>query len=59
MTKQDGRSQRLNEAIAEYLDAEPTGNAPDRRRILEQNPDLGAFFADHDRMRGVLHAIAC
>ncbi len=46
--------QRLHEVIAAYIEASEAGSPPDRRTLLEQNPDLaaelGAFLTDHDRM---------
>src|SRR4028118_1773389 len=52
----DSRSQeqRVDEAIADFLEAEDQGRAPDRREFLARHPDLAAeleaFFGDHDRM---------
>jgi serine/threonine-protein kinase len=44
--------ERVNAAIAAYLEAVDSGKAPDRREFLSRYPDLGseleAFFADHD-----------
>ena len=48
-------SQRLNEIIAEYLEAVETGNSPDREQLLAAHPDvaeeLQSFFAEHDQLR--------
>jgi WD40 repeat protein/tetratricopeptide (TPR) repeat protein len=49
-----GREERVNEVIADYLDAVAAGKRPDRAEILAKHPDLGddlrAFFADRDRL---------
>ena len=48
-------SQRLNEIIAEYLEAVEANSAPDREKLLAAHPDLAdelqSFFTEHDRMR--------
>jgi WD40 repeat protein/tRNA A-37 threonylcarbamoyl transferase component Bud32 len=47
----------VNEIIAGYLRAVQAGQAPDRREILAQHPDLAAeltsFFADQDQFHAV------
>src|SRR5687767_317531 len=46
---------RVNAAIAEYLDACDAGNPPDRAAFLAKHPDLAgslaAFLDDHARMK--------
>jgi eukaryotic-like serine/threonine-protein kinase len=56
---------RIDEVIADFLEAEAAGQAPDRSAFLAQHPDLTdelrSFFADHDRMRAMaepLHSSA-
>jgi eukaryotic-like serine/threonine-protein kinase len=52
-----GREARLNERIADYLEAVEAGRPPDREAWLAQAPDLAgdlrAFLAAHDRMAQV------
>ena len=47
--------QRLNQIIAEYLEAVESGRTPDRHELLDRYPDLAdrlkSFFADHDRVK--------
>ena len=49
------RQERLNQIIAEYLEAAEAGRAPDRQELLDRHPDLAdelrSFFTDHDRMK--------
>src|SRR5438132_12475139 len=46
------REQRVNEAIAAYLEAAEAGNAPDRQSFIAAHPEIAAeleaFFADRD-----------
>jgi hypothetical protein len=47
--------ERIDEVIAEFLEAEAAGRSADRDALLARHPDLAgelrSFFADHDRMR--------
>jgi eukaryotic-like serine/threonine-protein kinase len=51
------RERRLQEAVAEYLEALEAGRAPDRRQWLERHPDLTpeleSFLAGHDAVARV------
>lgn len=38
----DGGSERVNQIIAAYLEAERLDQAPDREELLRQHPDLAA-----------------
>jgi WD40 repeat protein/tRNA A-37 threonylcarbamoyl transferase component Bud32 len=48
------REQRLNEAIAAYLEATEAGRPPDREELLRQHPDLAGdlrgFLDNHERL---------
>jgi WD40 repeat protein/tRNA A-37 threonylcarbamoyl transferase component Bud32 len=48
------REQRVNAAIAAYLEAVDAGQAPDRQEFLRRHPelaaDLEAFFGDQDKL---------
>src|SRR6516164_4568831 len=47
------REQQVNRIIAECLEAERAGQAPDREELLRRHPDLAdelrSFLADRDR----------
>jgi WD40 repeat protein/tRNA A-37 threonylcarbamoyl transferase component Bud32 len=49
------REERVNEAIAAYLEAADAGRPPDRREFLARHTDIAAeleaFFADRDRFQ--------
>jgi serine/threonine protein kinase/WD40 repeat protein len=52
--EQPGRDERVDEVIADYLDALAAGKKPDRLAILARHADLAdelsAFFRDQDRL---------
>ena len=52
---QSDHSRRLNEILAEYLEAGEKGALPDRDQLLAAHPhladELQSFFAEHDRMQ--------
>jgi len=45
--------ERLDEVIADYLDAEQANQAPDQEELLRSHPELGPrlarFFVEHQR----------
>lgn len=47
--------ERLNQVLADYLQAVEAGRAPDRKKLLAQHPDLtadlNAFFANQDSLK--------
>jgi hypothetical protein len=49
----DERGQQVNGIIANYLESERVGRAPDREELLERHvefaEELPSFFADRDR----------
>ncbi|MHB1426581.1 MAG: protein kinase domain-containing protein [Gemmataceae bacterium] len=55
MSSDPSSNARFDEIIAAYLQAADAGQAPDRQRLFDDNPDLAgslrAFFADDDRMK--------
>ncbi len=55
MSSEPSRDDRFDEILAEYLEGERAGQAPDRTELLARNPEfaaeLAAFFADHDRLK--------
>src|SRR6188474_3439727 len=54
--------ERLDEAIAEYMQAAEAGRAPDRREFLARNADVAAglesFFADKARFERLAEPLA-
>lgn len=56
------RQDRLNQIIAEYLDAIRAAQSPDRQALLDRESDLAAelkaFFADHDKMKELAEPVA-
>jgi tRNA A-37 threonylcarbamoyl transferase component Bud32 len=55
--QRDVPSDELTRLIAEYLNSQQAGVELDRHELLDKHPELAdslrAFFADHDRMRGL------
>jgi hypothetical protein len=45
------REQRVDELIAQYLEAVAAGQALDRQALLAAHPDLAAFVTDHDGVK--------
>src|SRR5262245_54459912 len=56
------REERVNRILAEFLEAERTGQGPDRGALLRQHPDLAtelqSFFTDIDRFQKMAAPIA-
>lgn len=56
------RDQRINQIIAAFLDAERSGQAPNREALLQQHPDLAkelqSFFADKDHFEKMAEPMA-
>jgi tRNA A-37 threonylcarbamoyl transferase component Bud32 len=56
------REERINQIIADYLEAAEAGRIRDRAALLKQHPDLAAdleaFFADQDRFAQAADRIA-
>ena len=59
--EKESRDEQFAQIIADFLDAEIAGQAPDREAILKANPgladELNAFFADHDRMNSLAEPV--
>ena len=57
----DLRSERLNQVIAEFIEAVASGEEPDRNELIRQHPDLAdnlrSFLADHDQMKAAREGI--
>src|SRR2546422_4401523 len=55
------QDQRVNQIIAAFLEAERTGQVPDRADLLRRHPDLAtelqSFFADKDRFHKMTEPI--
>jgi hypothetical protein len=53
---------RASEVIAGYLEALDRGEAPDRRELLRQHPDIAReledFFADQDQVEHLARSVA-
>ena len=56
------REQRLDDAIAHYLEAVHRGQPPDRTDFLGRHPDLASellsFFADEDHVKGLAGSLS-
>ena len=53
--------QRLDEVVADYLNAAATGSPPDRELVLARHPDLAPeltkFLDDHDQINGCMERV--
>jgi serine/threonine protein kinase len=53
---------QVNRALANYLEAQRQGQAPNREELLRQHPELAdelrSFFADQDRFRNLAEPLA-
>jgi len=56
------KQRRLNDVLAEYLEAREAGRAPERGELLAGHPDLAdelnEFFANHDRIARLGRTVA-
>ena len=60
-TGSDSGDDRLNQILAAYLEAELSGQSPDREQWLRRHPDIAdelqAFFYDHDKMQALAEPV--